>query len=70
MKNNVNSIRPINMVYLANLDSYDILNNNELTWLLKSNVPEERIIAAQLLRDRRISFEDLNWHETFNDLKN
>ncbi|NJK96596.1 MAG: hypothetical protein HC905_18240 [Bacteroidales bacterium] len=70
MKNNVNNIRPINMVYLANLDSYDILNNNELTWLLKSNVPEERIIAAQLLRDRRISFEDLNWRETFNDLKN
>lgn len=44
----------MNLKYLANLDSYDILNNKELMWLLSSNVEEERIIAGLLLRDRQV----------------
>ena len=59
MKKSLNQYQQLDMTYLANLDSYDILNNNELMWLLSSNVDEERIIAAQLLRDRNIkSFTD------------
>ncbi len=59
MKRSLNQYQQLDMTYLANLDSYDILNNNELMWLLSSNVAEERIIAAQLLRDRNIkSFAD------------
>lgn len=70
MKNNVNSIRPMNLKYLANLDSYDILNNEELKWLLGSNIPEERFIAAQLLRDRRIILWESNWNDALNNLLN
>lgn len=70
MKNNVNSIRPINLKYLANMDIYDILNNEELKWLLTSNIAEERIIATQLLRDRRINLQESNWNESLNGLRN
>ena len=55
MKKSLSQYQQINMSYLANLDIYDILNNTELMWLLSSNIPEERIIATQLLRDRNIS---------------
>lgn len=55
MKKSVNQYQNLDLSYLANLDSYDILNNNELLWLLSSNVREERIMAALLLRDRKIN---------------
>jgi hypothetical protein len=66
MKKSLSQYQQINMSYLANLDSYDILNNSELVWLLESNIAEERIIAAQLLRDRKIS----SMVETLNNQKN
>lgn len=40
------------ILFNAELDSYENLNNEELIWLLKSEVPEERAIAAKLLGDR------------------
>lgn len=52
MKNNDYGYQQLDLLYLANLDNYDILNNRELVWLLSSNVEEERIIATLLLRDR------------------
>lgn len=55
MKKSLNQFQQIDISYLAHLDSYDILNNNELMWLLSSNVAEERIIAAQLLKDRKMT---------------
>lgn len=54
MKKSINQLKHMNLKYLANLDSYDILNNKELMWLLSSNVEEERIIAGLLLRDRQV----------------
>jgi hypothetical protein len=54
MKKSVNNLKQMDITYLANLDSYDILNNKELMWLLSSNIEDERIIAALLLRDRQI----------------
>lgn len=54
MKKSINQLKHMNLAYLANLDSYDILNNKELMWLLSSNVEEERIIAGLLLRDRQV----------------
>lgn len=54
MKKSINQLKDMNLRYLAHLDSYDILNNKELMWLLSSNVEEERIIAALLLRDRQV----------------
>lgn len=65
MKKSIQPYQKINMLYLANLDSYDILNNNELMWLLASDVEEERMIAALLLRDRKLtSLQDvLNFHK-------
>lgn len=54
MKKSINQFQHMNMTYLANLDSYDILNNKELMWLLSSDIEEERVIAALLLRDRNI----------------
>jgi hypothetical protein len=70
MKKNVNSIRPIDLKYLASMDIYDILNNEELKWLLTSNIDEERIIATQLLRDRRINLHESNWNESLIGLMN
>jgi len=55
MKKSLNHYQVMNLLYLANMDSYDILNDNELMWLLLSNIEEERIIAALLLRDRKRS---------------
>lgn len=55
MKKSVNQLQTLDLAYLANLDSYDILNNNELMWLLSSNIYEERVIAALLLRDRNVN---------------
>lgn len=52
MKNEMNRYQQLDLLYLANLDNYDILSNRELVWLLSSNVEEERIIATLLLRDR------------------
>lgn len=66
MKKSLSQYQQIDMSYLANLDSYDILNNSELMWLLESNIAEERIIAAQLLRDRKIS----SMIETLNNQRN
>jgi hypothetical protein len=54
MKKSLNKLKHMNMIYLATLDSYDILNNKELMWLLSSDIEEERIIAALLLRDRQV----------------
>lgn len=54
MKKSINQLKHMNLKYLANLDSYDILNNKELMWLLSSNIEEERIIAGLLLRDRQV----------------
>ena len=34
-------------------ESYELLNNQELIWLLKSNIVEERAIAAKLLGERQ-----------------
>jgi hypothetical protein len=48
----MNRYQQLDLLYLANLDNYDILSNRELVWLLSSNVEEERIIATLLLRDR------------------
>lgn len=45
-----NEIRSI--IFNAELDSYENLNDEELIWLLKSEVAEERAIAAKLLGDR------------------
>lgn len=60
MRKSINQLHQMNMAYIANLDSYDILNNNELMWLLASNIEEERIIAALLLRDRNVrSLEEI-----------
>jgi hypothetical protein len=60
MKKSIHQYQQLNVSYLANLDSYDILNNNELMWLLASDVEEERIIASLLLRDRKLSsFQEL-----------
>jgi hypothetical protein len=53
MKKSVNQYQQLNQAYLARLDTYDILNDTELNWLLSSNVQEERIIASLLLRDRK-----------------
>lgn len=66
MKKSINQYQQFDMSYLAHLDSYDILNNVELTWLLSSNIKEERMIAILLLRDRNVS----SWDEALSLKKN
>lgn len=43
------------ILFNADLDSYENLDDQELVWLLKSVVPEERAIAAKLLGERESS---------------
>jgi hypothetical protein len=43
-----------NILLNIGLDSYELLNNQELIWLLKSNVKEERGIAAKFLSEREV----------------
>ena len=41
-----------NLLFEVEFESYELLNDEELIWLLKSNVCEERAIAARLLGER------------------
>ena len=40
------------ILFNAEIESYENLTNEELIWVLKSEVPEERAIAAKLLGER------------------
>ena len=40
------------MLFEVPFESYELLNNDELIWLLKSDVMEERAIAAKFLGER------------------
>ncbi len=41
-----------NLLFNVEFDSYELLNTEELIWLLKSDLKEERAISAKLLGER------------------
>ena len=41
-----------NLLFTVEFDSYELLNTEELIWLLKSDSKEERAISAKLLGER------------------
>ena len=40
------------LLFSVEFESYELLNNEELIWLLKSDIKEERAISAKLLGER------------------
>jgi hypothetical protein len=40
------------LLFAIEFESYEMLNNDELIWLLKSDMKEERAISAKLLGER------------------
>lgn len=41
-----------NLLFNVPFESYEMLNNEELIWLLRSDLKEERAISAKLLGER------------------